>query len=828
MSDLVATRYGVLGRTLSVAVLQTIVLTSRDAVNALNNLCLGSLLVDTLPPGHDSPVSGKWQELLGNLFPAEILVLDSSGVPSSDLLELPATDAEERAIRRLLAAAAAFLLSESAIVEEAVSLVDESATDPAVRGRVVQAVRVQAQLVSAASDALLDHAEAGSWRALLSTFVGDRTPAAPEVSAADVLPRDREFPPVVVSFADEPITPAWPLALPWRYRQTPCVVVGYLPRPGRLRVRQVLQQIGLDQDAAYRDALDRAPGTVLRMLSAPDTTIPRYEVLRDMMFRLLSHARTTHHKALALRMARGEQRLRPRVGPTARIADLLVGVGPDLAPAVGAAFRALAAASPDGEDALASVVRHTGDGLASRLSAASSVFRHDEQDGLRRLASLCRLLPDDLQTAAIVALAHRRAYFPAPEPVPLDIKSGLQNAFVPHDPGAPAPAGAYGILDDHLWMTVSSPACQRTVRCRPRIKREHWPVRYGGDRVHIGGVVSGIPVSVSDPDGWVWALLGALDGTRTVDEIIVKLVERFPTKSDLEVLADLGKLVRAGYVEDTEPEPDALTARSNDRHSRTTALWGWMDPAPRSSSWNTQLSLRQARVVVVGVGGVGCSAALALAQSGVGELHLVEPDVVTMSNLVRQVLYVEQDLGRPKVDVAVERLRGYNSDVAVTGEALAVTGPVKLAELARRFDLMVLTVDQPHGIRSWANDACEKAGTPWVHSGYSGSVVSMGLYRPGAGRPCYACTTAPASEDPGWPVDSTQPQSLPSEAGNAVSAGIAGSMAANAVKSLITGVPEMPANREYAFNLVTLDSSVRVVDEPGPDCPTCGQKAHSA
>jgi molybdopterin/thiamine biosynthesis adenylyltransferase len=78
--------------------------------------------------------------------------------------------------------------------------------------------------------------------------------------------------------------------------------------------------------------------------------------------------------------------------------------------------------------------------------------------------------------------------------------------------------------------------------------------------------------------------------------------------------------------------------------------------------------LRASRVTVVGVGGTGGVAALALAAAGVGQLHCVDPDVVDLSNLGRQVVYTEDDTGRPKVGGAVARLRRLNADIAVSGE----------------------------------------------------------------------------------------------------------------------------------------------------------------
>lgn len=78
-----------------------------------------------------------------------------------------------------------------------------------------------------------------------------------------------------------------------------------------------------------------------------------------------------------------------------------------------------------------------------------------------------------------------------------------------------------------------------------------------------------------------------------------------------------------------------------------------------------QLQLRRARVLVIGVGGLGAPAALYLAAAGVGHLTLVDDDRVSLSNLQRQILYTEADVGRPKVDVAARRLRAINSEVEV-------------------------------------------------------------------------------------------------------------------------------------------------------------------
>ncbi|UOX92371.1 ThiF family adenylyltransferase [Amycolatopsis sp. FBCC-B4732] len=361
---------------------------------------------------------------------------------------------------------------------------------------------------------------------------------------------------------------------------------------------------------------------------------------------------------------------------------------------------------------------------------------------------------------------------------------------------------------------------------RPMIKPEHLPVRHGGNRVRIGGVVRGIAADIADPDGWVWALLELLDGSRTTGQVVADLARLHPTRAGTDVRAAIDDLIRAGYVEDAgEPAPGRLTAAERERYGRSKALFRWMDRAPRRTSWDTQLLLSGARVVVIGIGGVGCTAAQALVRSGVGHVHCVEPDVVELSNLNRQVLFTERDLGRPKVDVAVDRLREQNSEVRVTGTRLAVDGPAVLRTLATGFDVVLLAADQPEEIRSWTNQACEATGTAWVHGGYHGPQVGCGLYRPGAG-PCYDCARVAERERraglPPRTYSAASGRAARTHAANAVSAGVAGQLAAHATLSLITGAPALRTNCQYGFNLVTLQDSFAIgPDAPRPDCPTC-------
>ena len=361
---------------------------------------------------------------------------------------------------------------------------------------------------------------------------------------------------------------------------------------------------------------------------------------------------------------------------------------------------------------------------------------------------------------------------------------------------------------------------------RPKIKLEHAPYRIGADRIRIGGMSFGIAAEVEDASGAVWTLLDSMDGTRSVDEIVRRVVELHPDVPSHVARAGIYDFIESGHVEDAGgPEPPELTARDKTRYDRSLRYFRWVDLVPRATSWEPQARLLKSKVAVVGVGGTGAVAALALAASGIGRLHCVDPDVVELSNLNRQVLYTEEDLGRPKVEAAVSRLRRLNADITVTGARLRVTGIADLSALAEDCDVLLLAADDPPDIRVWTNRACLGAGTPWVEAGYNGPLVGVGVFVPGDGA-CLECLLAAddqrrralglrREDAPDWDTAVARAVAAPP-------AGMSGYLAAHAVLAQITGAPRLPPGRRYSVNLAALDQPLLLADPPRPDCPACG------
>lgn len=221
-----------------------------------------------------------------------------------------------------------------------------------------------------------------------------------------------------------------------------------------------------------------------------------------------------------------------------------------------------------------------------------------------------------------------------------------------------------------------------------------------------------------------------------------------------------------------------------------------------------QVRLREARVLLVGAGGLGSPAALYLAAAGVGTLGIADPDAVELSNLHRQILHGHESLGLPKTVSAAEAIAAINPAIRV---ALHPEGllPASALDLVRRYDLVLDGADN-FATRFLAADACVLARKPLVHGSVLRFAGQVGVFLPGAG--CYRCLY------PMMPDAASVPTC--GEAGVLGAAcGVIGSwMAAEAVAVLL--------GRRVASRLLLVDveagstRAVGVVRDPA--CPCCG------
>ncbi len=149
-----------------------------------------------------------------------------------------------------------------------------------------------------------------------------------------------------------------------------------------------------------------------------------------------------------------------------------------------------------------------------------------------------------------------------------------------------------------------------------------------------------------------------------------------------------------------------------------------------------QQELLKAKVLLVGAGGLGCPAALYLAAAGVGTLGLVDADIVDKSNLQRQILFGESDVGRPKVEAAKERLRDLNPSVTVNAHYELLTS-ANIMDIIVDYDIIVNGCDN-FPTRYLINDASVLSGKPVVDGSIFRFEGQVTVYEPKAG-PSYRC-----------------------------------------------------------------------------------------
>jgi molybdopterin/thiamine biosynthesis adenylyltransferase len=393
-------------------------------------------------------------------------------------------------------------------------------------------------------------------------------------------------------------------------------------------------------------------------------------------------------------------------------------------------------------------------------------------------------------------------------------------------------SAAIAVSANSRFATLSINDSSSTASMRLRVRPEHAAFRIDNGKIRIGGTCNGIAAEIDDPTGSVWTLLESMNGERDLQHIVEKVLSAHSAESHAAVLNAVEMLIASGHIEDVAaPDPEELSERDKERYDRSRGYYRWTDLTPRASTWEPQVLLHDARVTVLGLGGAGGNAALALAMSGVGHLHCVDFDDVEFSNLNRQVLFTEADVGRPKVEAAVERLRQHNSDIVITGEHCKVTGVDDVRKLAENCDALALCADQPTEIRIWTNRACLATATPWVETGYHGPQIQFGVYVPGEGacRECNQMTTRERYLAMGANYEDNYAPLVRSVA-NAVAApaaGLCGYLAAHGVISLLAGVAQFPAGRIYSVLSLIAPDHKFVLDYPRrPDCPSCGDTSH--
>jgi molybdopterin-synthase adenylyltransferase len=226
-----------------------------------------------------------------------------------------------------------------------------------------------------------------------------------------------------------------------------------------------------------------------------------------------------------------------------------------------------------------------------------------------------------------------------------------------------------------------------------------------------------------------------------------------------------------------------------------------------------QATLLAARILVIGAGGIGSPVLHYLAAAGVGHIRIVDDDVVSLSNLQRQVLFGTGDVGKYKVDVAAEQIARINPDIMVTGIRARIDAG-NAADLLADIDLVIDGSDN-FATRLAVADAAYGLRIPLVSAAIGQFHGQLGTFTGYEGdNPCYRCFVGDA-------FDSEDCDSCADVGVLGAMVGMMGSFAAMEAIRVVTGFGEPQAGKLHIFDGLT--PSMRTIRLPkDPGCKTCG------
>ena len=246
----------------------------------------------------------------------------------------------------------------------------------------------------------------------------------------------------------------------------------------------------------------------------------------------------------------------------------------------------------------------------------------------------------------------------------------------------------------------------------------------------------------------VTTLVSLLDGQRTTEELFAHLVESYPTftydqyKQIIDTLSSEGLIVF-----DSSSKP--ITEDVRTIHDRQVQFWEEMTTQVYGTD-KYQERVQNSRVAVFGLGGTGSWIGMGLALSGVKHITIVDCDTVEASNLHRQILFTQENIGQSKVDAATRALRRIKNDLEITAHSIRIDEHSDLQAIISNHDLVFNCMDEPdiNTTSAWVASACYDLGIPHiVGGGYAGHFGLIGPTIIPGQTACWECYQANHKEE---------------------------------------------------------------------------------
>lgn len=249
----------------------------------------------------------------------------------------------------------------------------------------------------------------------------------------------------------------------------------------------------------------------------------------------------------------------------------------------------------------------------------------------------------------------------------------------------------------------------------------------------------------------------------------------------------------------------ALTNEQLERYSRHIIL--------KEVGAKGQKKLLNAKVLIIGAGGLGAPAAMYLAAVGVGTIGIADADEVDLSNLQRQIIHSTEDVGKAKVKSAKETMNQLNPDVTVNTYRTFVTSE-NIQELIKDYDFIIDGTDN-FPAKFLINDACVMAKKPFSHAGIIRFQGQLMTYVPGEG-PCYRCVFR--NPPPKDAVPTCKQAGVIGAMG-----GVIGSLQAMEAVKYILGAGDLLTGYLLTYDALKMEFRKIKLPKHVSDCPVCGE-----
>lgn len=333
-------------------------------------------------------------------------------------------------------------------------------------------------------------------------------------------------------------------------------------------------------------------------------------------------------------------------------------------------------------------------------------------------------------------------------------------------------------------------------------------------------------IELEDESGSVYQLIQLMDGTRDLSVITELIKEKYHEITYEEINAAIVELENLGFLINVEKSDHELKDYQLERFKGNINYLSH-HTSPRQNPAVYQEKLTNSRITIIGMGAFGCSILFNAAGLGIKHARIIDFDTVSLSNLNRQMLFKESDVGRLKVEAAKDFMHSYYSDMVIETIVAEITQDTSIEQMIEGSEIVVLAADQPFLLLPrWINDACVKKGIPFIGGGINLTTSLVYTILPGVtgcldcsyldnykSYPDYYKTVKKWLELNFIPPNMTTAPNLMMLTG----------LISSEMFKYLTGLGEMvTAGRRISFDFSTYEVSELSRWDMQENCPTCG------